>query len=1095
MTTTKNSSNSVRKSYFDVLGICCTSEVPLVERILNPMNGVEKVLVNVTTKTVIVFHDELLTTQLQIVKALNQARLDANIRVYGEEKKGKRWPSWYTIGCGLLLVVSLFQYLYHPLKWLSLAAAIFGLPPILSRCYGSARNFTVDINILVLIAVGGTVAMQDYIEAASIVFLFTIAEWLESRASYKATAVMSSLMSMAPQKAVLAENGDIVDAKDVKLNTILAVKAGEVIPIDGIVVDGNCEVDEKSLTGEPFPVTKQMESKVLAGTINLNGYISVKTTALADDCAVAKMAKLVEEAQNTRSKTQRLIDNCAKYYTPAVVLLSVLLAAIPAVLKVHNLKHWFHLALVVLVSACPCALILSTPVATFCALTKAATNGLLIKGGDYLEILAKIKVVAFDKTGTITRGEFSLTDFQSVSQDIGLDNLIYWVASIESKSSHPMAAALVDYGSSNSIKPQPENVTEYQNFPGEGISGEIDGRKIYVGNKKMAARARCEIVSDLKKEGQTIGYVFLDDTQIGTFSVADTCRTGVAEAIKQLKGLGLKTAMLTGDSHSAAVRVQDQGLKRSVSVDQLGKALNFVHADLLPQDKVKFIKELKKQGPTAMVGDGVNDAPALASADIGISMGIAGSALATETSHITLMSNDIGKIPQAIRLARKTRRKIIENVSLSIVTKGAILALAVAGHPFLWAAVLADVGTCLLVIFNSMLLLRGTPVTHPHHSHSSDTKGSHEHHGHGHCHDKKGSCGSKNHEKSPTGTGNCNSNHVKENCCSHGTQDTRSDQVRMDDHQTCPSKTIHEHNHHEHSFPDSSCEKKDSTRRSISKHHHDHKGCKSNSTTPLKASSHIIDISNEETVKCEHPHNHHEHVEQSKIKKVAVDDHHSCGSDHTHHGHNDHHEHVEQSKIKKVAVDDHYSCGSDHTHQGHNDHHEHVEGSKINACKGSKVAVDDHHSCGTDHTHHGSQLLGAVSTDSNADHCHDHSHAIAGNINLHNGVPESSKKGNEIKHFHDKEDCFHNGHAHGHSKCKDPAITVGMKSNDPMVNCLMETSCNNTPTSVEHWCNSFEKREMDACCKSYRKECGHHHQQQHGCMGVGMGSLSEIITE
>ncbi|KAI3955507.1 hypothetical protein MKW98_028452 [Papaver atlanticum] len=1054
MTTTKGpSSNSLKKSYFDVLGICCTSEVPLVERILNPMNGVEKVLVNVTTKTVIVFHDELLTTQIQIVKALNQARLDANIRVYGEEKKGKRWPSWYTIGCGLLLLVSVFQYLYHPLKWLSLAAAIFGLPPILSRCYGSARNFAVDINILVLIAVGGTVAMQDYIEAASVVFLFTIAEWLESRASYKATAVMSSLMSMAPQKAVLAENGDIVDAKDVKLNTILAVKAGEVIPIDGIVVEGNCEVDEKSLTGEPFPVTKQMESKVLAGTINLNGYISVKTTALADDCAVAKMAKLVEEAQNTRSKTQRLIDNCAKYYTPAVVLLSVLLAAIPAVLKVHNLKHWFHLALVVLVSACPCALILSTPVATFCALTKAATNGLLIKGGDYLEILAKIKVVAFDKTGTITRGEFSVTDFQSISQNISLDNLIYWVASIESKSSHPMAAALVDYGSSNSIKPQPENVTEYQNFPGEGISGEIDGKKIYVGNKKMATRARCEIVSELKKEGQTIGYVFLDDMQIGTFSVADTCRTGVAEAIKQLKGLGLKTAMLTGDSHSAAMRVQDQ----------LGKGLDFVHADLLPQDKVKFIKELKKQGPTAMVGDGVNDAPALASADIGISMGIAGSALATETSHITLMSNDIGKIPQAIRLARKTRRKIIENVSLSIVTKGAILALAVAGHPILWAAVLADVGTCLLVIFNSMLLLRGTPVTHPHHSHSSDLKGSHEHHRHGHCHDKKGSCGSKTHQKTPTRASTCNSNHVKENCCSQGTQDTHSYQVRMDDHQTCPSKTIPEHHHHGHSYSVSSCEKKDSTCRSISKHHHDHEGCKSSSTTPLKASSHIIDINNEETVKCEHPHNHHEHVEQSKTKKVAVDDHHSCGSDHTHHGHNDHHEHVEHSKI--------------------------------NACKGSKLAVDDHHSCGFDHTHQGSQFFGKVSTDSNADHCHDHSRAIACNINLHNGVPESRKKGNEIKHFHDKEDCFHSGHGHGHSKCKDPAITFGTKSNDPIVVCLMETSCNNTSTAVEHWCNSFEKREKDACCKSYRKECGHHHQQQHGCMGVGMESLSEIITE
>ncbi|RZC89368.1 hypothetical protein C5167_029273 [Papaver somniferum] len=284
------------KSYFDVLGLCCTSEVPLVERILNPMNGVEKILVNVTTKTVIVFHDDLITTKNQIVIALNQAGLEANVRVYGEEKKGIRWPKWYTIGC---------------------AAAIFGLSPIVARSYRLARNMTIDIHSLMLIAVVGTAAIQDFMEAGSIVFLFTIAEWLESIASYKAAAAVSTLLSLAPQKAVLAENGDIVDSKNVELNTILAVKEGEIIPIDGIVVEGRCEVDEKSLTGEPFPVTKEMDSKVLAGTINLNGYISVKTTALADDCAVAKMSKLVEEAQNTQSKTQLIIDNVARYYTPA----------------------------------------------------------------------------------------------------------------------------------------------------------------------------------------------------------------------------------------------------------------------------------------------------------------------------------------------------------------------------------------------------------------------------------------------------------------------------------------------------------------------------------------------------------------------------------------------------------------------------------------------------------------------------------------------------------------------------------------------------------------------------------------------------------
>jgi Cd2+/Zn2+-exporting ATPase len=237
---------------------------------------------------------------------------------------------------------------------------------------------------------------------------------------------MSSLMNIVPQKAVLAENGEEVAVDTVKVNTIIAVKAGEVIPIDGVVVEGRCEVDEKTLTGESFPVAKQIDSNVLAGTINLNGYVSVRTTALPEDCVVARMAQLVEEAQNNKSKTQRFIDKCAKVYTPVVIILSGGLALVPFILRLHNLRHWYHLALVVLVSACPCALILSTPVATFCALSKAATSGLLIKGGEYLETLSKIKIVAFDKTGTITRGEFVVTDFHSVSDDVTLNTLIYW---------------------------------------------------------------------------------------------------------------------------------------------------------------------------------------------------------------------------------------------------------------------------------------------------------------------------------------------------------------------------------------------------------------------------------------------------------------------------------------------------------------------------------------------------------------------------------------------------------------------------------------------------------------------------------------------
>jgi Cd2+/Zn2+-exporting ATPase len=535
--------------------------VPLVEKLLDPLPGVRKVTVIVPSRTVIVVHDADATPPAQIVKVLNQARLDASVRAYGSgtEKLTNKWPSPYVLICGACLLVSLFEHFWRPLRWFALGAVAAGLPPIVLRSIAAAWRLTLDVNILMLIAVSGAIALKDFSEAGFIVFLFTTAEWLETRASHKATAGMSSLMSMTPQKAVLAETGQVVAAQDVKVNTVIAVKAGEVIPIDGVVVDGRSEVDESTLTGESFPVAKQPESQVWAGTLNIDGYIAVRTTAMADNSAVAKMARLVEEAQNSRSNTQRLIDTCAKYYTPAVVVMAAAVAVIPVVIRAHNLKHMFQLALVLLVSACPCALVLSTPVATFCALLTAARTGLLIKGGDVLESLAKIKIAAFDKTGTITRGEFSVEEFQAVGGRVPIQQLLYWVSSIESRSSHPMASVLVDYAQSKSVEPKSDNVTEFQIYPGEGIYGEIDGEGVYIGNKRILSRASCETVPDMKDMKRvTIGYVACKKELIGVFSLSDSCRTGSAEAIKELRSLGIKSVMLTGDSAVAAAYAQNQ---------------------------------------------------------------------------------------------------------------------------------------------------------------------------------------------------------------------------------------------------------------------------------------------------------------------------------------------------------------------------------------------------------------------------------------------------------------------------------------------------------------------------------------------------------
>ncbi|KAF3791715.1 Cadmium/zinc-transporting ATPase [Nymphaea thermarum] len=753
----------IQKSYFEVLGVCCPSETPLIHRILKPLEGVQKVSVNVPTKTVIVVHNNLLISQAQIVKVLNQARLDASVRSYGGRSgktKSRNWPSLYTVGSGLLLTASFFKTLYRPLLWLALAAVVVGLPPVILRSYAAIRRLVLDINILLLIAVGGAVALRDYQEAGMIVFLFTFAEWLESRASDKARDMMSSLMKEMPQKATIAESGAVVHPNEVKVNTVLVVKAGEVIPIDGVVVNGKSEIDEKSLTGESFPVEKTVGSFVWAGTMNLTGYIDVKTTAVAEESAVAKMAKLVEEAHQKRSRTQRMIEEFAKYYSPIVVIASVGVAVVPAMLRVHDLHHWLYLSLVVLVSACPCALVLSTPVATECALRRAASIGILVKGGHHLESLALVKVMAFDKTGTLTRGEFSVSYFYPNSSVVTGEKLLkklplrfgFRVASMESKSNHPMATALVEYSRLNNIEASSDTVKDFVVVPGEGISGDIDGNKISIGNRRMANRLGCEVHAegeDEKRRGTTMGYVVVNGVVAATFGVCDECRPGSNQVIQELKRMGIKTAMLTGDSKISAVHLQQQ----------VGNSIDFVHAELLPEGKVSTIEDLKKLGLTVMVGDGMNDAPALATASVGIAMGVSGSAIATETSHITLMSNDIGKIAVAIKLGRKTKRKIIENIVLSVTTKAAILGLAFAGHPLLWAAVLADVGTCVLVILNSMLLLLQQQQTN---NHGAGGHGSHK--GCAPCGDRD-----KHHHKSVWSRLPCGSRSThKSACVSHG---------------------------------------------------------------------------------------------------------------------------------------------------------------------------------------------------------------------------------------------------------------------------------------------------------------------------------------
>eukprot|EP00253_Pinus_taeda_P032074 PITA_32074 len=529
--------NELSKTTLNVLGICCPSEASLIERLLQPLYGVEQVSVNVPSKTVTVLHDASLTQPAQIVNALNQARLDASVRVVGQVKSGREWPSPYTLASGFCLAVALFQYFYHPLQWVALGAIAVGIFPIMQRSLLAICNFILDINVLVLIAVIGTLGLGEYLEGGTIVFVFTLAEWLESRSGDKARAEIYSVMNLAPQTAVIQESGEKVSVKDVAINTVLSVKAGETIPLDGIVDSGSSSVDESSLTGESLPVEKQGGAKVWAGTMNLTGYLSVKTVALAEDATMARMAKLVEAAQNQRSPTEEFVQKVVKYYTPVIVLVAIAMTLAPLIDRSLKFWKWGYKGLVVLVTACPCGLIISTPAAVACGLAHAAKTGLLIKGGKYLEALGKLKVIAFDKTGTLTEGIFRVIDVEFVeSETTDKQKWISWIASLESRSSHPMSVAIVSYCRQKGLEPSAE-VEDFDILEGEGICGVVDNHKVYIGNIRLSNRLGWTeyIPETWDIQGATFGYFGTEENFVGAFTVGDNIRPEAAEAVDQLK--------------------------------------------------------------------------------------------------------------------------------------------------------------------------------------------------------------------------------------------------------------------------------------------------------------------------------------------------------------------------------------------------------------------------------------------------------------------------------------------------------------------------------------------------------------------------------
>jgi Cd2+/Zn2+-exporting ATPase len=556
-----------------------------------------------------------------------------------------------------------------------------------------------DINTLMIVAVAGALVLGERLEAATVVFLFAVAQWLELRTMERARQAIRALMDLSPREAVVRRNA--VEARctvdEIRVGDEMLIRPGDKVPLDGVITAGQSDVNEAPLTGESLPIDKGPGDQVFAGTINGHGALDVRVTRLVRDTRLARIIHLVETAQASRAPVQAFVDRFARVYTPAVLALALVVAVVPPVVVDGDAASWVYRALVLLVISCPCALVISTPVSIVAALSAAARNGVLIKGGAFLERLAAVCVVAFDKTGTLTRGELRVTGVQALDSLLPREVLRY-AAAVEVRSEHPVARAIVDHARDSGIDIPP--ATGFASMPGMGAEAEVGGVRIAVGNERMFEARGVPLPAAVSPErtsdGQSTVVLSLDGAIAGAIAVADRPRETAREAIGLLREHGVRrVAMLTGDHERAAARVAE-----ALHLDEY-------HAGLLPEQKHGLVRSLRERhGPVLMVGDGVNDAPALAAADVGIAMGAAGSDAALESADVALMSDELLRVPYAIRLARATLRNVRTNVAISLALKAAFLVMAITGTATLWMAVLADTGASVIVVGNALRLLR-----------------------------------------------------------------------------------------------------------------------------------------------------------------------------------------------------------------------------------------------------------------------------------------------------------------------------------------------------------------------------------------------------
>lgn len=626
--------------------------------------------------------------------------------LHGHDHGDSDGPWWrsrkgrLTIMAGLALVLAYgIGHLFPTIQLYAFTAAMLvGLFPIARRAIMAALAGTpFSIEMLMTIAAVGALIINATEEAAAVVFLFLVGELLEGVAAGKARASIKSLSALVPKTALLEENGKTreVPADSLDVGSIILVRPGDRISADGTVVSGESAIDEAPVTGESVPVRKGVDDTVFAGTVNGDAALRVRVTAAAQDNTIARVVRLVEEAQESKAPTERFIDRFSKYYTPGVVVVAALVAVLPPLLLGADWSEWIYKGLAILLIGCPCALVISTPAAIAASLSSGARRGLLMKGGAVLEGLGKLTAVALDKTGTLTEGKPKVTDVLAFEKTAA--ETLRLAAALETGSSHPLALAILAKAEEDGV--EIPSVTDAKALGGKGVAATVEGTDVFLGSPNAAAervtisQERLDAIAALNDQGKTVSLLIAGDVLCGAIAMRDEPRADAVAGLKALTDSGIKVVMLTGDNKRTATAIGAQ-----LGID--------VRAELLPQDKQRIVGELQKQGYiVGKVGDGINDAPALAAANVGIAMG-GGTDVALETAGAAILHSRVGDVAQMVSLSQRTMRNIFQNIAMSLGLKAVFLVTTIAGITGLWPAILADTGATVLVTLNALRLLK-----------------------------------------------------------------------------------------------------------------------------------------------------------------------------------------------------------------------------------------------------------------------------------------------------------------------------------------------------------------------------------------------------